>query len=88
MPPPARYTPKYQPLVDWLQALPADQQNARLSFAEIEALIGERLPVSARTTGTFWIGHRMAEQNWRRVGFRARVDRHDATAVTFTRVER
>jgi hypothetical protein len=69
-----RYSPpKYQPLTDYLVALAADE--ATLTFAEIEAIVGTALPPSARTS-RFWASvtagvHRLPQaQAWRRAGCR------------------
>jgi hypothetical protein len=75
---------KYEPLNRYLEQLPACQTSVRLTFAEIEAVIGAPLPVSARTVRSYWVDHTMARLNWRRRGFRAELDRASG-AVTFTR---
>jgi hypothetical protein len=80
-----QYQPsKYQPLVTWLQALPAEQASAALSLAAIEQLIGQPLPHSAYGT-SHWAGH-LAYRHWRRIGFVARFSHRDGGTVTFTRI--
>jgi hypothetical protein len=74
---------KYVPLCTWLAALPADQHQAVLSLADIEALIGYRLPSSAWAPG-FWASSGVARHNWRCAGFRARLD-HNPRSVRFAR---
>lgn len=76
---------KYDALVHALQALPPDQQRATFTFAEIEALIGVPLPVSAWNPG-FWSGSSTKPQPWQRAGFKARLV-SDRQAVEFRRVQ-
>ena len=44
--------PKYQPLYIYLQR--SGQPEVALSFSQIEALIEDRLPASARTQRAWW----------------------------------
>jgi hypothetical protein len=76
---------KYQPLVEWLQALPASQQHATLSLTAIAQLIGHSLPPSARSHG-YWGGH-STRLYWHPIGFQARFSRADGGSVIFTRVQ-
>ena len=41
----------YRPLADYLAAQPAATTTVTLTLAEIEALLGKRLPLSARSHG-------------------------------------
>jgi hypothetical protein len=75
--------PKYLPLCQYLEQLPAEQQTERLSFAEIEALIGHTFTAST-SLSSYWSGGPMAEKNWRRSGWRAKVQ--GPAAVLFTRI--
>jgi hypothetical protein len=77
---------KYAPLTVWLQALPARQEEAVLTFAEIETIIGAPLPLGAWTS-TFWVKADAARTNWGRAGFRARLIHH-TKSVRFTRMQR
>jgi len=43
---------KYQPLLGYLQR--QEQTEVTLTFGEIEALLGDRLPTSARTRRAWW----------------------------------
>jgi hypothetical protein len=81
--PPVGTPGKYAALVVWLDALPADQLDATLTLAEIEDLIGDRLPTSAWLRA-FWARSGTAQRAWQRVGFHAELDRLDKR-VTFTR---
>ena len=48
---------KYQPLADYLVALPPETEAVTLTFPEIEALLGEPLPPTAVRTA-FWTNAR------------------------------
>ena len=48
---------KYTPLMDYLQRVPQDEIT--LTFNEIETLIGDALPPSARTRRGWW-GNRLS----------------------------
>jgi hypothetical protein len=54
---------KYDPLRDHLAGLPRGQNSLTLSFARVEALLGEPLPPSARTYDDWWRGR----ARWRKV---------------------
>ncbi len=74
---------KYQPLVDYLAA----QEGAEvvLTFAAIEAIIGDVLPTSAYVVPAHWSGTQSAHTRaLRALGWRGRVDRH-TWRVRFTR---
>ena len=79
---------RYQPLGDWLAARP--ERRVTLPFTAVEAIIGHRLPPSARS-GVGWWQHsdqRLygAGRAWRAAGWRvAAVDRWRQT-VTFERL--
>jgi hypothetical protein len=81
---PGRLDRRYLPLLDALDALPAAEPRLCLSFAELEALLGHPLPESAHVP-SFWTGSAVAQRNWERSGFTARLDRV-GPAVTFTRL--
>jgi hypothetical protein len=76
---------KYDPLLRWLQALPADQEHAHLSLGHIEDIIETPLPAGAASS-VFWRSGPRAQQHWCPLGFRATFDRFDR-CVTFTRVQ-
>jgi hypothetical protein len=75
---------KYAPLCTWLAALPAEQEEAVLTLAEIETIIGAPLPVGAGTPH-FWSSAPQELRNWGPVGFHARLD-YSTQRVHFTRV--
>ena len=60
--------PKYDPLHDFLAALPAGQKQVSLGFKRIEALLGEPLPPSAHEYEEWWVGGRVKrgriDANW------------------------
>lgn len=74
---------KYQPLVDYLAA--QTDRAVTLSFAEIEAIIGGSLSVSASGMSGVWheVKH-LHVRRWREMGWRARFDRRNR-CVHFTR---
>ena len=76
---------KYGPLAAYLAAQPTD--TVRLTFEEIEAMLGERLPPSAWST-RWWAdapaGHSHA-QAWMSAGWRVVAVERRPRAVTFER---
>ena len=74
---------KYTPLLQHLQALPADQDTVTLPLAAIETIIGAALPPSAHTPG-FWGSNSSLRSALYRAGWRATFERRRAV-VTFTR---
>ena len=48
--------PKYEPLAQFLGALPRGQKQVTLGFQRIEGLLGEDLPKSAREYEQWWLG--------------------------------
>jgi hypothetical protein len=83
-PGPTRKPSKYQDLADWLATHPGSL--VRLSFAEVEAILGMRLPTSARTGTSWWLNPLHAwVQAWSTTGWivwHVNRQRHE---VTFTR---
>jgi len=47
---------KYDPLRDFLTALPTGQKQVTLGFKRVEELLGEALPPSAREYEQWWTG--------------------------------
>jgi len=78
MPPPR----KYLPLVQFLAAVPPEQQAIVLTFDDLEQLIGS-LAASAAVR-SYWSHSRMAWLNSKALGFAAELDR-SRRAVIFTR---
>ena len=80
----------YQPLGDYLAALPPETASVTLSFPAIEAILGEPLPASAGKT-SWWSNTPTtgSTRPWRRAGWRAvqiHVRQTPAT-VTFVRAD-
>jgi hypothetical protein len=48
--------PKYDPIHDFLAALPLGQKQVSLGFKRIEGLLGEPLPPSAHEYDEWWVG--------------------------------
>lgn len=51
--------PKYDPLHDFLVALPSGQRQVTLGFRRVETLLGEPLPPSATEYEQWWLGGRV-----------------------------
>lgn len=60
--------PKYEPLADFLKALPKAQKQVTLGFKRLEELLGEPLPPSALEYEQWWRGGRVKrgriDANW------------------------
>jgi hypothetical protein len=85
---PAHKPSKYQPLADWLAAQSGD--SVTLTFAQIEAILGQPLPVIARGTRSWWTGLRRWHYRsppWRVAGWDVDT-RHRKPGVTFRRIAR
>jgi hypothetical protein len=79
---------KYDPLGRWLTR--ASDERLRLSFREIEAILGFALPRSARAHPPWWAnvgGSHVQAQSWMRAGWRTRQVDAPGEFVTFERVE-
>jgi hypothetical protein len=74
---------RYVPLLTLLEALPANQSNMRLTFAELETRLDGPLPPSAQRPD-YWTSSPTARTNWQRVGWSAQLYRAER-AVVFTR---
>ena len=69
-----------------LATLPAEQTHISLTLVELEALLGQALPVTAKTVSSYWRSGSVAETNWLACGFTAHVNRRTHT-ITFVRQE-
>ena len=76
---------RYQPLADYLAALPPETTTVTLPYAEVERIVRRPLPPSAWLTD--WWSHPRQAAMWRSVGWRWRsVGRVEGwPAVTFER---
>ena len=80
---------KYGGLADFLAATPDD--SIRLTFGQIEAIIGDRLPDSARHHRAWWANTTSSHphaRSWLDVGWRVDAVDLSAELATFTRQER
>jgi len=77
---------RYQPLVDALVALPAGETRLTFTLAELEALLGQPLPATAKAACGYWYSGSVAESNWLACGFTVHVNRRTHT-LTFVRQE-
>jgi CBS domain-containing protein len=78
---------RYAPLAIWLQA--QDEDRVTYTFREIETIIGDELPPSARNNRSWWandVGHTQSMQ-WLEVGWRVSSVNMSAERVVFSRME-
>jgi hypothetical protein len=78
---------RYQPLGDWLSTQPGEQVT--LTFAEVQQILGQPLPATARTSNAWWLHaeryRTAAARVWHAAGWRLlEVNRQRAT-VTYVR---
>lgn len=82
---PSGITGKYRPLYLWLKEQEGEHKNLSITFEQIEKILGESLPPTARTHQSWWandsVGHRQS-QAWLRAGWR--VSEYDLAAGTVT----
>ncbi|MHB8574775.1 MAG: DUF7662 domain-containing protein [Dehalococcoidia bacterium] len=76
---------KYVPLNQYLDARDSAEESVTLSFAELEQILGFRLPPTAMVP-SYW-AHGLVARNWFLGGFEARLNRHEQS-VTFQRMRR
>ena len=78
---------KYRPLHEFLKSL--DEQERRMSFTEIERLIGQQLPPSARKHSPWWANYRSSSSRqswaWLDAGWETCDLDFEAESVNFTR---
>lgn len=80
---------KYEPLIDYLRA--SSDDRIVLGFSDVERIIDDRLPPSARRHLTWWANSAPTDSHkwshaWQAIGWRAQAKMADGT-VTFTRRE-
>jgi hypothetical protein len=79
---------RYAPLADWLQSQPGGTDLVKLTFDEIEKIIGGDLPTSARTHRAWWANDPQAHpqsQLWLDAGWRRSYLNMTEGIVTFQR---
>jgi DNA-binding transcriptional regulator YiaG len=75
---------KYQPLLDYLRQ--SDRQEVTLTFAEIEQIMGEPLPASARSRKAWWSNRKqggLQARSWLEADFLVEAVNLVAEQVTF-----
>ncbi len=81
---------RYAPLAVWLQQQSRHQEKVSLTFREIEEIIGEELPPSAREHRSWWandpVGHVQSRQ-WLEVGWRVSTIAMTEGKIVFTRIK-
>lgn len=81
---------RYAPLALWLQSQPISQDRVTLTFEEIEGIINNTLPASARQHRAWWandsVGH-VQSQQWLEVGWRVAIINMTEERVTFARMK-
>lgn len=81
---------RYALLAVWLQQQPRRQEKVPLTFKQIEEIIGEELPTSARSHRSWWandsVGH-VQSQQWLDVGWRVSNIAIAEEKVIFTRIK-
>ncbi len=80
---------KYAPLAEYLQAIPGKQDKIRLSFQEIEEIIGDELPPSAYTHRSWWandsVGH-VQSKHWLDAGWKVGYRNMSRKEISFVRI--
>lgn len=81
---------RYAPLAIWLQQQPLKPERLPLTFKQIEEILDEALPTSARQHRSWWandsVGH-VQSQQWLEVGWRVSNISITDERVTFTRIK-
>ncbi len=79
---------KYTPLENYLRALPANQTEVRLTFAQIEAILKFKLPASAYEDERWWLHEKEANhinlRAWTNAGWKVahvEVPRHHVKLI-------
>lgn len=85
-----RLNSRYAPLAIWLQKVPINEESISLSFKDIEQIIGDELPASARKHREWWSNHlefNPQARQWWNAGWRVSTIRMTEEIVVFARVE-
>jgi hypothetical protein len=81
---------RYAPLAIWLQSRPPTQDRVALTFEEVEAILGEGLPHSARRHNAWWandtVGHSHSRE-WLDAGWRRAQVSLSEERVIFARIK-
>jgi len=77
-------------LAEWLQSQPSSEDRLRISFEQIEEIIGDELPASAHNHRAWWandaVGHVQSKQ-WLDAGWRVGYRNMSSKEVTFVRIK-
>lgn len=80
---------RYAPLAVWLQEQPSSERAIKLTFQQIEAIIGDKLPESSPER-SWWandsVGH-VQSQQWLEVGWRVSNINITEEMIVFTRIK-
>jgi hypothetical protein len=80
---------RYAPLAIWLQSQPSSRDRVQLAFQDVEEIISETLPASARKHRAWWandsVGH-VQSQQWLDVEWRVAQINMTEEKVTFARI--
>ena len=80
------YEGKYRPLTDHLEAL--SDATERMTFEQVEAVLGFSLPQSARTHQAWWANQDRGQSlSWLRAGFRTSAVSLEEETLTFLRAD-
>lgn len=78
---------KYDPLHEYLSS--RTEPLVKLSFSEIERIIGDSLPASAREYPAWWAneldGNHVQARSWLNAGYRTRLPDPNAETIEFVR---
>jgi CBS domain-containing protein len=81
---------RYAPLAIWLQSRPLDRDRVRITFREVEEIIGGLLPASARKHRAWWAndpGGHVQSQQWLDAGWRVAQVNITEERVVFARIK-
>jgi len=81
---------RYAPLTTWLQKQPLEEERVSRSFKQIEELINDELPASARLYRTWWSNNLKINplaRQWWEAGWRVSTVSLSEEKVVFTRIE-
>ncbi|MGF1836406.1 HNH endonuclease [Photobacterium sanguinicancri] len=78
---------KYTPFINYLLSIKHKRRSIQLTFSEIESIIGETLPISARKHNAWWgndvSGSHSWARDWCNAGWRSRGINRKSEIVTF-----
>lgn len=80
---------RYVPLAQWLQSQPIERERVPLTFKEIESIINNTLPSSARQHPSWWANDPSdnPQSQWVEAGWRVAIIKINEERVTFARMK-